>query len=240
MRGMRNVVVALAAAVAGNRRFHQFRTEPVLQVALQDTLFDQNGFVRRIAFVVDVQRPATKRNRSVVDNGAEFGSDFLTDQTGECRCLLSIEIGFEAVADRFVQQNAGPARSEDNFHRAGRRIDGAELQNRLARAFACQRRGIQIAGKNIERTAAAAALITGLTLAVFFGDAHDIQAHQRLKIPDAPAVGGHDQDVLGFIDVTRLNLFDPGIVGSRSLIRLLEQRDLLRDLEFRREDGDCI
>ena len=33
---------------------------------------------------------------------------------------LAVEVGFQAVADGFVQQDAGPARPQHHFHLAGR------------------------------------------------------------------------------------------------------------------------
>src|SRR5205823_1797705 len=113
-------------------------------------------------------------------------------------------------------------------------------KNRLPRAFTGERLRIQVSRENIQRTPAATALITGLALAVFFGDAHHIETHQWLKIPRGLAFGRHDQDVLRFINVTGLDLLDAGIVGARRLVCLLEKSNLLRDLEFRRINRNRI
>ena len=46
---------------------------------------------------------------------------------------LAIEVAFEAVADRFVQQNSRPSRAEHDHHLARGRIDGVEVDDRLPR-----------------------------------------------------------------------------------------------------------
>jgi hypothetical protein len=47
--------------------------------------------------------------------------DALADQAGEGARLLAVEVAFQPVADRLVQQDAGPARAEHHGHLAGRR-----------------------------------------------------------------------------------------------------------------------
>src|SRR6185369_13376247 len=49
---------ALAASVAGRLDSHQPRVEPVLDIALEDSILDQHVAARRRAFVVDRQRAA--------------------------------------------------------------------------------------------------------------------------------------------------------------------------------------
>ena len=62
--------------------------------------------------------------------------DLLADEAGEGGGLLAVEVGFEAVAYGFVQQDAGPAGAEDDGHLAGGCGDGAELQDGGAGGFA--------------------------------------------------------------------------------------------------------
>src|SRR5438105_3770125 len=99
---------------------------------------------------------------------------------------------------------------------------------------------MQIAGENINRAAAAATLITGLALAVFFSDAQNVHAHERLNVPDATSVRTGDQNVLGFVDITRLNLFDARIIIAGGTVRLTQQRDLLDYLEIRRLQRNLV
>ena len=113
----------------------QTRGELVAEISLQNSVFDENGFLRRLAFVVHVERAAAPGHGAVVDDGAFFAGHALADQAGECRSLLAIEIGFESVADGFVQQHAGPAWAENHFHVSGRSFAGVELQDRLPGSF---------------------------------------------------------------------------------------------------------
>src|SRR5690606_25926644 len=64
--------------------------------------------------------------RSVIDDRALLRGDLLADAAGECGGSLAIEIAFQTVTDRLVQQDAGPARSEHDRHRSRRR--GARIQ----------------------------------------------------------------------------------------------------------------
>ena len=49
---------------------------------------------------------------------------------------LAVEVAFQAVADRFVQQDAGPARPEHHRHDAGRRRLGRKIDDRLVHRLA--------------------------------------------------------------------------------------------------------
>ena len=128
----RQVRERFAAAVAGRRDAHQTGIQPVLHVALEDAVVDQHGAPRRIALVVDVERAAPPVDRAVVDDGDALGRDALADAAGERARPLAVEIAFEAVADRLVQQDAGPAVPQHHGHRAGRRGARVQIEQRLA------------------------------------------------------------------------------------------------------------
>jgi hypothetical protein len=100
------------------RAFHA-----VLQVAAQDAVFDEHRARRGIALVVDRERPAAIRNRAVVDDSDARRGNALADAAAEGRRALAIEVAFQAVADRLVQQDAGPARPEHDAHHSGRARD---------------------------------------------------------------------------------------------------------------------
>ena len=114
-------------------------------------------FLRGLAFVVHVERAAPPGHGAVVDHGALFAGDVLADQSGERRGLLAIEVGFEPVTDGFVQQHAGPARAEDDFHLAGRSFTRVQLQDRLAGGLFGEILGSLFAEKEVESDASAAA-----------------------------------------------------------------------------------
>ena len=102
-------------------------------------------------------RAAAVGHGAVVDDGDLFAGDLLADEAGEGGGLLAVEVGFEAVADGFVEQDAGPAGAEDDFHLAGGGGDGAELQDGGAGGLAGEVLGGLGAFEEVEGDAAAAA-----------------------------------------------------------------------------------
>src|SRR5206468_12769484 len=66
---------------------------------------------------------------AVVDYGDFAGGYLLADEAGEGGGLLAVEVGFEAVADSFVEEDAGPAGAEDDLHLTGRSVDCAKLED---------------------------------------------------------------------------------------------------------------
>ncbi len=91
------------------------------------------------------------------------------------------------MTDRFVQQDAGPARPEHDGHAAGGRGAGVEvdhgLMHGLARVFF-----EDIVGEVAVVEAAAAAAGALLAAAVLLGDDLQRQAHQRAHVGGQMAV----------------------------------------------------
>src|SRR5690606_6239847 len=108
----RQVRVGLARTVAGAGNARQARIELVLHVAPEDAVLDQGGALGRRAFVIHAQRAAAAGQGAVVDDGAEAGGNLLTDLAAVGGTALAVEVAFQAVAYRFVQQHAGPARPQ--------------------------------------------------------------------------------------------------------------------------------
>ncbi len=92
-------------------------------------------FVGRIAFVIHVERSAASGHGAVIDHRAFVAGDALVQQARERRGLLAIEVGFQAVTDRFVQQDSRPSRTEHHFHLARRGFARVELNDRLPCCF---------------------------------------------------------------------------------------------------------
>jgi len=86
------------------------------------------------------------------------------------------------VTYRFVQQHAGPAGAENDFHLAGGRCLGIKLQDRLARCFFGEVLGSFFSEEKVERYAAAATGTSAAGLLIGLGDAGNIQTSQRLGI----------------------------------------------------------
>ena len=68
---------------------------------------DQHGAVGGRALVVHRQRAAALVDRAVVDHGDAGRGDALPKAPGEGARLLAVEIAFQAMPDRLVQQDAG-------------------------------------------------------------------------------------------------------------------------------------
>src|SRR3546814_9195300 len=95
---------ALAAAVAGRSHAHQTGVQSIMDIAFEDAIFDERVALGRRALVVDRQRAAAAADRAVIDRGHARRRDSLADAAGKGRGTLSVEIAFEAVTDRFVEQ----------------------------------------------------------------------------------------------------------------------------------------
>ena len=139
----RQVRERFAAGVAGHRHLHQPRVQRVLDVAAQHAVLDQHRVLRRVAFVVDVQRSAPVGERAVVDDGHALRRHALADLARERARSLAVEVALEPVADRLVQQDAGPAGPEHDRHdpRRGRLRNEVHqrLVDRLVRVVGQQR-----------------------------------------------------------------------------------------------------
>src|SRR5215472_3795814 len=157
----RHVSEGLAPAIAGGRGAHEARIEPVLHVAAQHAVLDEGRALGRRALVVDVERAAPARQRTVIDHGALRSRNALPDAVGKGGRALAIEIPLEPVTDRLVQQDPGPARPEYYGHGAGGRRAGLEVHQRLPRRLAGQGEWA-LAGDQLAQCVAAAG--PGITL----------------------------------------------------------------------------
>jgi hypothetical protein len=93
----------------------------VLDVALEDAVLDQHVALAGVALVVHIQRAAPVGNGAVVQHRHALGRHALADAAAEGARALAVEVALQPVADRFVQQDAGPARAQHHGHLAGRR-----------------------------------------------------------------------------------------------------------------------
>src|ERR1019366_2894258 len=90
------------------------------------------------------------------DHRAFFTGHALANQSGEGRGFLTVEVGFEAVAYRFVQKDSGPAGTEHHFHVSGGSLAGIELQDCLTGRFFREEFGRLLPKEEIEGDAASA------------------------------------------------------------------------------------
>ena len=236
----RRVGVRLAPTVARGRLAHQARVEPILHVAAQDAVLDQDVPAGRRAFVVDVEGAAPIRDRAVIDHRDQLGGDLLSQAAGECRDALAVEIAFEPVADSLVQQDARPAGSEHDGHRPRRRVDRRELQRGLTRGLGGEALPPVRLEVEVERHATAAAEAADLAPAAVLGDRRDVEPGQRPYVADGPARRRRDQHDDFFAGERDDHLPHARIGGATRGVDPAQQVELARELGDDRRLGQRV
>ena len=141
---------------------------------------------------------------------------------------LAVEVGFEPVADRFVQQDAGPAGAEHDGHLAGGRLHGVQLHDGLPRGFCGEVLGRLLVQEEVEIHASAAAGMAALRGAVVLArQRRDAHAGQRLPVEVEHAVAGGDHHLAQVVGIGRLHLEDARVVGARGAVGAFDQIDAL-------------
>ena len=117
----RRILVGLATAGPGWLEPVLFRADLVMQIRLQNAVFDHHSAAGLVAFIVIVQRAAFARNRRLINHGHEWFGDLLADHVGVDTRALAVKVGFHAVTNRLVQENAaGPGRQDHRHLAIGR------------------------------------------------------------------------------------------------------------------------
>ena len=178
------------------------------------------------------KRTAASCNGAVVDDRDPGRADALADAARERAGALAIEVAFEAVTDRFVQQDARPAVAEHHRHLARRRIACRQIQERLVD------RTHRIFSRNLIREVAvigatAAARRSLLATAVLFHDDVHRHAHERTHVGGHEAVAARDHDGFVFGRERRHYLHDARIARSGDLLDAFEERHLRRIFQGR-------
>ena len=192
--------------------------------AFQDAVLDKHGALRRIAFVVDVERAAPVGDRPVVDHRDTLRRNALADPSCKRGGTLAVEVALEPVADRLVQQDARPSRTEHDGHRPGRCVARAEIQQCLVDSpvrILVQYRVDEIA--IVDAPAAAAHAL--FAAPVLLDDDRERKADQRPHIGSDQSIAARDQDRFVFARQRRHDLRDPRVARPRHPLQSLEQRD---------------
>ena len=218
---------AFAAAIAGRLHPHQPGVEPVLEIALEDAILDQHGAPGRGTLVVDRQAPAAARDRALVDHGDAGRGHALTNAARESRQLLAVEIALEPVADRFMEQHAGPAGAAHHLHLARRRGDRFQIDQRL------RQRGVDTAvpGRGIEQMiveiAPAEPEAAGFAAVAILRHDRDVEADHRADVAGNEPAGADDVDHAPAARQRDADLVDPGIARAGGGVDLGAQPDLV-------------
>ncbi|EAR49629.1 hypothetical protein OG2516_15109 [Oceanicola granulosus HTCC2516] len=222
----RDVGVALAPPVARRLDAHQPGALAVLHVADEHAVLDQRGGRGRRALVVDGDRAAAVGQGAVVEHGDARRGDALAHQAGEGGGALAVEVALESVADRLVQQDAGPAGAEHHVHHAGRGGLGLEVDQRDAQRLAGG--GLPEAGVDQPEQAGApaGAVVAALAAAVLLDMDHHVEPRHRADVGDEIALGPQDHHFLVRGGEGCRDLHDPGIEVAGEGVDLAQQRHL--------------
>src|SRR5690606_21981270 len=189
--------IGLAAAVTGRRHAHQARVQLVLDVTLENAVLDQRGAVGLVTLVIDGQRTAAARQGTVVDDGAQAGCYFLAHPAAVGRAALAVEVTFQAMAHRLMQQHTGPTRTHHHRHAARRRRNGVEVYRGLAYRLAGVGHGPFLSLEEAVVGTPAAAETAPFPASVVLDDDADIEPHQRPDITRPGTVaGGHQHGIM--------------------------------------------
>ena len=159
---------ALPPSVASCWNPHQPRVHPVLHIAFEDAVFDQDVFLRRRAFVINRERPAPVIQCAVVNHGHTGRGDAFSDHPGKRAGALAVEIALKPVADGFVQQYAGPAGAEQHCHFARWCGNRTQVDERLGQCLVNRVVPLAFFEQAVVEIASAKAVSAGFAPAIFF------------------------------------------------------------------------
>src|SRR5690606_34203794 len=144
-------------------------------------------------FIVDVQRSATRAQRAVIDDGALIRRDALADSSAKGGRSLAVEIAFQTMTDRLVQQDPRPTGPQHDGHRPCRCRGRLEIHDRAAYGFRNEILPTIVLEESPKAVAPAAAAVALLATAILLDDHGDIHAHERTDVRRQRAVACHDQ-----------------------------------------------
>ncbi len=190
--------VRLAATIARRRHTHKASIQPILQIALQNTIFNQHGAARGRAFVINGQAPAPIGQRPIIHHRNAGRRHTLANTPGKYRGAFAVEITLQPVTNGFMQQNAGPTSAQHNFHGTGWRRLGFQRNQRLPQSFIHSALPCFFIQQTVDLIPATQPVTAAFTLAIMFHHNRYIQPHQWAQICRPRAIGPHDLHRLPF------------------------------------------
>ena len=118
-------------SITGDWHTHQARIQSILQIAHENAVLDQNRALRRIAFIIHLQRAAPVSNRAIVNYRNTRGCYPFTNAAGKSGAAFTVEITLQAVPHSLMQQNTRPAGTEHHSHITRWRGLGIQINNCL-------------------------------------------------------------------------------------------------------------
>ena len=229
--------IALAATIAGGRHAHQPGILAILQEPNQDAIFNQRGAPAWRAFIIHRQAAAPIGHCAIIHHVHAGGCDALAKQPGEGGCLFAVVIAFQPMADRFMQQNAGPAWAKHHFHLARRRRHAAQVHQRLAQGFI----HAALPGFSTQHAligkAPAGAEAAGLPPITLGHHDRDIEPHERAQISEALPIRAQYLHRLPFPGDGGHYLHNARVSCARIGVNFLQQRGLGGEIHLRERIG---
>ena len=225
--------IALAATIAGGRHAHQPGILAILQEPNQDAIFNQRGAPAWRAFIIHRQAAAPIGHGAIIHHVHAGGRDALAKQAGEGGCLFAVVIAFQPMADRFMQQNAGPAGAKHHFHLSGWCGHAAKVHQRLAqRLIHAALPGFSTQHAFIGK-APAGAEAAGLPPITLGHHDRDIEAHQGAQISEALPIRAQDLHRLPFPGDGSHHLHHARVSRAGIGINFLQQGGLGSEIHLR-------
>ena len=212
---------ALPAAISRRRHGEALRARAVVQVALEDAPLDEHRPDRFVSLVIDVDRAPRLHERRVVHDAAQRARDRFADLAAVPTRPPADVVGFQAVADRFVQEDAAVACSEHDIELAQRSRASIEHRDRLASRLSAMMlgaSGIEVAEAHAPPTTAKAFLPRALPLR----HGTNAESQERLHVVDQSPVARGNQDLADFLGQAHLCSDDGRIECQGRLARSLQ------------------
>jgi hypothetical protein len=174
---------------------------------------------------------AAPGQRSVVDDGDAGRRHPLAHPIGKRGGLLAVEVSLETVADRLVQEDAGPAGAEYDVERTGGAGPGLEVECGDAHRLVDQGLPGIVLEQVLELVAPSRALVANLAAAAggVGGDHLHVEPHERSGVADPDAVVGGDHHLAVLGDHAGHDLLHAGVAGAGVGVDAFEDLDLLPD-----------
>ena len=154
--------------------------------------------------------------------------------------FFAVEVGFEAVAYGFMEQDAGPAGAKDDFHLAGGGGDGAELQDGSASGFTGEALGALGANEDLQSTASAATSGAAGGVLIVFGDDEDVEPAERLGVGGVGAIGADNEDATQLFTVAGADLMYMRAESASGAVGALDEVEAGGEVEVIAAEGNGI
>ncbi len=168
----------------------------VLQIAFQNTVFNQDGTLCGIALIIHIQGATAVFQGAIVNDGHALGRHALANTTREQAAATTVKVPFQTVAHGFVQHDPWPTWAQNHRHLTGRRRFGFQIRHGRTHGLihvAAQHIVGEVGQINPSTTCRRAAF----TAAILFNNDRQGQMHQGAYIGGQTTIAtGHQHDIV--------------------------------------------